>query len=140
MSQPGIVLERDPRPVRPISWSAVALGCLLSVVVGRPASAVPLFPATFDVEPSPASMVTGDFNGDAIPDFAIQTAQDPFVGPSPLKSFLGDAYGRYHETSIVSPDYVGTLSAADVDSDGRIDLVSITFSGGPQRILWFPGH
>lgn len=81
---------------------------------------IPTSPVT--VGNLPTSVVTDDFNGDGIPDFAVANLTDNTVSV-----FLGDGTGAFQQMS-GSPFAVGAGPAAlvviDINADGLPDLVS----------------
>ena len=81
----------------------------------------------------PASVVTGDFNNDGIPDFAAANLQDNTVSV-----FLGDGTGAFTQAS-GSPFAVGagptSLAVADLNADGHLDILSANSVAGSISIL-----
>ena len=77
----------------------------------------------YDVGGHPFDIVTGDFNGDGIPDVAV-TDRDIFTGGNGRVSvFLGFGNGVLRPPLRLPIGSAGALAAADVNADGRLDLV-----------------
>ena len=72
----------------------------------------------------PRSIVTADFNGDGIPDFAVGSVS--FASPSTGSTlvFLGKGNGTFSGPTLVSPLPTPALGIADFNGDGRLVLVA----------------
>ena len=87
--------------------------------------------STTSVGCNPLSVVSGDFNGDRIPDLAYTCSAS---SPNPFMVLLGNGDGTFHTPLAVSGPALGTgagnkLLAADLDHDGKTDLVYIAANG-----------
>jgi hypothetical protein len=90
----------------------------------------------------PVAIVTGDFNGDGIPDLAVLNG-----GSGDISVFLGDGHGGFTEQ--LSPDINGLparlsagesptgLTVADLNGDGKADLL---VSNGEGDVLVLLGN
>jgi hypothetical protein len=67
---------------------------------------------------NPAAVTQGDFNGDGIPDLA-------YIDGSGLHILLGNGNGTFQRGQIISmpPGMGGTITVAEVNSDGKLDLL-----------------
>ena len=94
---------------------------LLASTAGAQSFRNPLMiPTAFD----PASIATGDFNGDGIPDLVYDTASVNGLGSS-LHVLLGKGDGTYtdaQDVGLPSP-LGGAINIADVNGDGIPDLI-----------------
>jgi len=73
-------------------------------------------PAVNDLVGSyPTCVVTADFNGDGNPDLAIVTGG--------IKIFLGNGDGTF-QSPVTYPTYVNSVAVADINRDGKLDLVA----------------
>jgi hypothetical protein len=77
-----------------------------------------------------SAITTGDFNGDGIPDLAVGNTFGLFQGS--VFILFGNGDGTFHSSGATYPlaDYTSTLSAADLNGDGKLDLVAGYFSDG----------
>lgn len=69
----------------------------------------------------PASVVTGDFNGDGKIDLVI-SVQLGCTGTCEVSLLLGNGDGTFQAPAAIFPGF-GTLAVGDVNGDGRLDLV-----------------
>ncbi len=82
----------------------------------------------FAAATSPSSyIVSGDFNGDGVPDFAIGTSSGVLV-------FLGTGTGGF-TAGAGSPIAVGALAIGDFDGDGVQDLAGVTSGSNSVTVL-----
>ena len=88
-----------------------------------------------DVGSGPRSVVSGDINGDTIPDFLVANENDDTVSV-----FLGDGVGGF--TAVAAPDdliAVGSgpvfLSLTDLTGDTVLDLVVVNQAAGTVSVL-----
>ena len=82
---------------------------------------------------NPLSVVSGDFNGDRIPDLAYACSAN---SANPIMVLLGNGDGTFHSPIAVPGPALGTgagnkLLAADLDHDGKTDLAYIAANGTP---------
>src|ERR1035441_612808 len=87
--------------------------------------------STTSVGCNPLSVVSGDFNGDRIPDLAYTCSAG---SANPFMVLLGNGDGTFHAPLSVPGPALGTgagnkLLAADLDHDGKSDLVYIAANG-----------
>jgi hypothetical protein len=90
-------------------------------------------PATYATNISPMSIATGDFNGDGKVDAAV--AHFSF-NPSKVSLHLGDGRGglRLTQSFDVGAD-PRSLTAADFNRDGRVDLATLNSSSATVSVL-----
>ena len=121
-------------PRLPLRHAAAALMLALSLAAANAAAAIfgpagvqpAYYPSTSpQVTETPSSAVFGDFNGDGYPDAAVLD-----TGTNTLIIYTGNAIGTLtptHEYSIFNlscyDSFVGSISAADLNGDGKLDLV-----------------
>lgn len=100
---------------------------LIATLIAGPAASAPLFSApflAFDTGASPEGFAIADFNADGVQDIAVATRYAVL-----LYEGVGD--GTFVYRSGVGG--VAPIAAADVDGDGRVDLVAAGPSGrGPD--------
>jgi len=88
-----------------------------------------------------SAMVSGDFNGDGIPDFAAVYERPFQLPPQPLTIFQGLGDGRFVAQRTDVLDVRGPLVAADLDRDGRDEIIGWTYGpGAPIAIHWSDGR
>lgn len=75
----------------------------------------------------PANVAVGDLNGDGILDFAIPDQLSAYIA-----ILLGNGDGTFHNGTSVSFPLVNFAYLADVNGDGKLDLINLTsqVSGG----------
>ena len=84
----------------------------------------------------PSAIVSGDFNGDGRPDLAVGYANLNDVSqPSSVAVLLGNGAGFLTPISISVPASVITLSTADINKDGKLDLVARQYSANLAVLL-----
>ena len=109
------------------SIAPLAIGAAL---YGQPAPST-FQTSTANVGCNPLSVVSGDFNGDRIPDLAYTCSAG---SPNPFMVLLGNGDGTFHTPIAVPGPALGTgagnkLLAADLDHDGKTDLAYIAANG-----------
>jgi uncharacterized protein (TIGR03437 family) len=109
------------------SIAPLAIGAAL---YGQPAPST-FQTSTANVGCNPLSVVSGDFNGDRIPDLAYTCSAG---SANPIMVLLGNGDGTFHTPIAVPGPALGTgagnkLFAADMDHDGKTDLVYIAANG-----------
>jgi len=74
---------------------------------------------------TPAGIVAGDFNDDGKQDLAVVYDPADFTQPAAINVLLGDGHGAFHASAVVSvPGNVLGLNAADLNRDGKLDLIA----------------
>lgn len=75
--------------------------------------------------PSPHAVAIADYNGDAIPDLAITNLGTSYVRPTNdgVQIRLGKGDGTFGRLLQISQHWPSSLTSADLNADGRIDLV-----------------
>lgn len=85
-----------------------------------------------------AGTVTGDFNGDGIPDLGVTNTDNVESDPGTLTVLLGKGDGTFTQAPN-SPMMVGAepirLASGDFDRDGNLDLAIANFDGNNVSIL-----
>jgi hypothetical protein len=91
----------------------------------------------------PSFVAAGDLDGDGRPDLVSANLTDPMVGEgSNLTIFLQDAEGRFPivpSRTLGGPDVTNIplfVGVADLDGDGRNDIVSTNASGGSLTVFF----
>jgi hypothetical protein len=90
-------------------------------------------PATFSTNIDPTSIATGDFNGDGKMDAAVSHFS---FNPSKVSLHLGDGRGglRLTQSFNVGAD-PRSLTAADFNRDGKLDLATLNRASGNISVL-----
>ena len=96
-------------------------------------------PTYTDVRAFPSSLAAGDLNRDGIPDLVLEADSVPIDN--------GGIYvlrGRGDGTFATPVEYLGdakptSVRLADVDRDGRLDIVATALVGGSRRLVVLPG-
>lgn len=89
----------------------------------------------YAVGTAPLGMTTGDFNGDGKLDLAVANSGNGLAGDDGgISILLGNGDGTFQPaTNVSAGKNPGSIAAADLDGDGRIDLVVTNGdSGGGQ--------
>src|SRR6185312_6173304 len=95
------------------------------------------FGAAVNSNPAPniRSVTAADFNGDGKPDLAVLSTTS-FIGPSSVGILFGNGAGGFGSATSYT---VGTSSffiiSADLNSDGRPDVVTANLQGGDVSVL-----
>ncbi len=131
----------------PLSWSrafaAVGLALSIAASLGDPtllAQATPTLPAVSVLRNSGLwnQLWPADFNGDGITDLAASSHDDTFPPSFRVEIALGHGDGTF--ASPVASPFVGTvLAVADVDGDGRIDVLAVSPDTHPVVVV-LPGN
>ncbi|MFC5865069.1 FG-GAP-like repeat-containing protein [Acidicapsa dinghuensis] len=92
---------------------------------------------TFDNDPM--AQVTGDFNGDGIPDLAVLWSISTYNGPSGLTIFFGNGDGTFTAgpatTLALSNDQNGYLVCGDFNGDGKADVAVLTWENSTSSSI-----
>ena len=113
-------------------------------LAGVPLYTGPLFSSMFqlfDVGPEPSSVAVADFNGDGRPDLAVANAGDPGPGPDAeypgaVSVLLGNADGTYAARIVTVVGFrAASVASADLDGDGRADLVAANWGSSALSVL-----
>ena len=82
-------------------------------------------PVSYTVGTNPGNTITGDFNGDGIPDVAVSNMGDPSVGDvGSVSLLLGKGDGSFQPaldaSAGASPKFI---FSGDFNGDGKLDLL-----------------
>ncbi len=87
------------------------------------------------VNPAPRSCVIGDFNGDGYPD--IVTGDDhPFDNRGAISLLLGNGDGTFQPHLEYNAGSPWSVSAADLNGDGALDLTTSNLRGNSVSVLF----
>jgi len=139
-----VALKRDSAPPQVDGGISVnrlvVLVCLLLAFAFPLSSQPPAFQflTRTDFQINEASqIVVGDFNGDGIMDLAASQYVGA-SGPNGVEIFLGDANHEFRNTFFLPLTYGGgNLTVADINGDGKLDLVAV--NGFGSVVLWGQG-
>jgi hypothetical protein len=87
---------------------------------------------------APTSQVTGDFNGDGIPDLALICSSSSYGGTYSITIFFGKGDGTFTAGPTVSPAGVRSypvLLAGDFNGDGKPDLALLSYDGSTTSYI-----
>ena len=102
----------------------------LSLMLGRGDGT---FEPRVDFDPGAGPAVTGDFNHDGKPDFAVVVPCDSSCTSSFVRVYIGNGDGTFRpHTDYAVPFNADFVATADFNSDGVLDLV-VTFSTIPPN-------
>ena len=81
-------------------------------------------PASYTVGTNPGNILTGDFNGDGIPDLAVANSGDGSVGDlGSVSLLLGKGDGTFRPAMNISAGpFPGIILGGDFNGDGKFDL------------------
>ncbi len=102
-------------------------GCRCGVLTIYPGDGAGGFAEPFSTPslPRPQSMVAADFDADGRTDLAVAARYSPERNTSRLMTLWGDASGAFAARRTVTLSrHASCLRAADLDGDGRLDLVA----------------
>jgi len=122
-------LEKMMRARRVAGTSLAFVLCILVATAASSAQAKPLFPELFfGVGPDPTSLAAGDFNRDGFVD-AVVTTNPNYPYPPNASLLFGRADGTFAPpVTVESSTGMSAVAVADVDGDGRDDLVGHSYS------------
>lgn len=83
---------------------------------------------------SGSGVVCADFTGDGLPDIAASSATDNKV--SWFRN-LGSGTMGSQEVISTNATYAVSITAGDVDGDGRIDIISGSGAGSAAKLVWY---
>jgi hypothetical protein len=86
---------------------------------------------------SGSGLVSADFTGDGLPDIAASSAFDNKI--SWYRNLGGGAIGS-QEVVTTNASYAVCVAAADMDGDGKLDIVSGSGAGPAARLAWYKNH
>jgi hypothetical protein len=91
-------------------------------------------PNSFNQDAYTYSVVTGDFNGDGIPDVAV--GQDRNDGSTGVTVYLGKGDGTFLTGVSYGPSSdIGELAVADFNGDGNLDIAAVDWDTQRVQIL-----
>jgi uncharacterized protein (TIGR03437 family) len=84
----------------------------------------------------PSAIVAGDFNGDGKPDLAVGYSNpNDLLQASSIVLLLGKGGGTFQSPVNISvPAGVVTLSAGDINNDGKLDLIANIISANSEQL------
>jgi hypothetical protein len=102
----------------------------LTVLLGNGDGTFTALAASPKTGDGPFAIVTGDFNGDGIPDLAV-------VGiDGSVTILLGNGDGTFTPApSLKTSDYPGSIAAADFNGDGNMDLAVVNYNDSTVTIF-----
>src|SRR5207253_8257325 len=98
-------------------WARVIICALATSALAT--AQVAFSKAAYGTNHSPNSAVTGDFNKDGKPDFALVEAGNA------LTIYLNIGSGKYSQKAVyaIAADNEARIDTADVNGDGKLDIV-----------------
>ncbi len=93
--------------------------------------------------PDAQAAVSGDFNGDGKPDLAVVSGKIDFQTIGIFAVLLGNGDGTVQaprSISLPGPLFSPPLAVADLNGDGKLDVVTATFNGGRSKIVILLGN
>lgn len=123
-------LDRDGLP----DLVVTLFGALIGVFDGRGDGTFG-GPREFDAENAPERILSGDFTGDGVLDFAVQGA----YGPVQLLRGLGAGEFAAPVELYTAGQHVKDAAAGDLDGDLDLDLVVVRSSTAPYTVLFNDG-
>jgi sugar lactone lactonase YvrE len=93
---------------------------------------------------NPVSEVSGDFNGDGIPDLAVIWTNNPYGGPYSVTILIGKGDGTFTPGSTIQPAGLQSypqMIAGDFNGDGKTDLAILSWNGSSTSyVTTLPGN
>src|ERR1035438_8252277 len=74
--------------------------------------------------PNAACLVTGDLNGDGIPDLLVPAQNAPPAAASTMYAYLGNGDGTFTQKSATALSTPGFIVLADFNGDGKLDFAT----------------
>lgn len=123
-------VNRDGRPdLVSVNWGANTITVLTNTGAGGFGAS-----ATLSVGSTPSSVTVGDFNGDGASDLIC--ANTSAGAGNSLTVYTNTGSGSFNLQSTLTMGNIPTsLVAADVNSDGRLDLSFLNFRDGTMTVL-----
>jgi hypothetical protein len=124
-----------------IDLAAPGDGGNITILLGNGDGTFVVTPQVIPIQPvfGSSSMVSTDFNGDGIPDLAVLSSllTSPTASTFYLSLYLGNGDGTFQpaKTVISSGTAFTALAAADLNQDGKQDLIATNQSGQPITVL-----
>ncbi len=98
-------------------------------------------PTSFPAGGSPHSIAVGDFNNDGKPDLVVSLETSSILGAHRISILLNDGTGKFGTPIPFDlPGDPEALVVADVNNDGKLDIVTSMFTGGGKPVAVLLGN